>query len=225
MNKNGGLFVGGILTEAFGVSSPIFIPWGGKLPGYTPGKYGNVPTERVPGEAGTFSGIELVNLEEAERLSGMGTPVLGTFTFQAGEYNTYDTQGRIVQKSFADFLFPYATLVDFTRQMNMTQTKVLGSAGTVKEVYGLDDWTINIRGVCLTDESRPAQKTAAEQIAELIRWRTVADTINVAGALFNNKEIYALVIKSFSISPEAGKPSVIPFTIEAVSDEPIELVL
>ena len=31
--------------------------------------------------------------------------------------------------------------------MNCSKTKVLGIHGTIKEVYGLDDWKINIRGI------------------------------------------------------------------------------
>ena len=56
--------------------------------------------------------------------------------------------------NMASFPMPYATIVDFSRSMNCSKTKVLGVHGTVKEVYGLDDWKINIRGFCIADKSR-----------------------------------------------------------------------
>lgn len=223
MDKNLALYAGKLLTEVFGVNPPIFIPWG-KTRDYVAGKYespdGVPPLVEIEG----YEGIELVDEPEAERLSWMGTPVVGTFSFQAGEYNCF-RQGQIAKVSMPDFLFPYATLVTFSRTMNMTQTKIIGAAGTVKEIYGLDDWGINIQGICLTDKERPNCKTAEEQVAELIRWRNVTDTINVNGKIFTSKDIYALCIKSFSVNPEQGRPGAIPFSIEAVSDEPIELVL
>lgn len=223
MDRNLALYAGKLLTEVFGVNPPIFIPWG-KTRDYVAGAYES-PDEIPPlVDINGYEGIELVDEPEAERLSWMGTPVVGSFSFQAGQYNCF-RQGQIDKVNMPEFLFPYATLVTFSRAMNMTQTKIIGSAGTVKEIYGLDDWGINIQGICLTDRDRPNCPTADEQVAELIRWRNVTDTINVSGPLFTAKDIYALCIKSFSISPQQGRPGAIPFTIEAVSDEPIELVL
>lgn len=223
MDRNLILYAGKILSEVFGVNSPIFIPWG-KTRDYVAGKYEESEEIQPSSFPEGFQGIELVDETEAERLSWMGTPVVGTFNFQAGQYNCFK-QGQIAKVSMPEFLFPYATLVTFSRAMNMTQTKILGAAGTVKEIYGLDDWNINIQGICLTDKDRPNCITAEEQVTELIRWRNITDTINVSGKLFTSKDIYALCIKSFSISPQQGRPGAIPFTIEAVSDEPIELVL
>nr|DAR79122.1 MAG TPA: hypothetical protein [Caudoviricetes sp.] len=223
MDRNLALYAGKLLTEVFGVNPPIFIPWG-KTRDYVAGNYEESEEVESPAFPEGFQGIELVDEPEAERLSWMGTPVVGVFNFQAGQYNCF-RQGQIGKVNMPEFLFPYATLVTFSRAMNMTQTKIIGSAGTVKEIYGLDDWGINIQGICLTDRSRPNCPTADEQVAELIRWRNVTDTINVSGPLFTAKDIYALCIKSFSISPQQGRPGAIPFTIEAVSDEPIELVL
>lgn len=212
-----------LLTEVFGANAPVFIPWG-RTRDFSAGGFDDTPGE-VAAEIGGYGPIVLSSPEEAERMSWMGTPVVGAFGFCAGSYHTYTAKGQMGQVEMADFLFPYATMVTFSRTMNMTQTKVIGNAGTVKEIYGLDDWGIQIQGICLTDRDRPAHQTAAEQMDELVRWRNVADRINVNGRLFSNKDIYALCIKSFSITPQQGRPGAIPFSIEAVSDEPIELVL
>lgn len=218
------VYAGDLLAATFGLNSPVFIPYR-PAQDFTPGKPAGVKIGGADSHLpDTYPNLRVAAERDIERLSQFGTPVLDTFTFEMGEYNTYK-QGALVKVTLSDFLLPYATIVSFSRAMNMTQTKTLGNNGTVKEIYGLDDWEINIQGICLTDTTRPAQKTAEEQADELIRWRQVADTINVRGDIFARKNIYALCIKNLSINPEQGRPGVIPFTIEAVSDEPVELIL
>ena len=204
------LNIANLFAEVFGVSSPIFIPWGREL------------KTRIPDN---FKDVSLSAKEEAQRMSWMGTPVLDSFIIDGGSYNTYDDHGKLTRLTLDDFVFPYATIVDFERNLNVTKTKVLGNAGTVKEMYGLDDWNINIRGFCLDDKSRQKQKTAYEQLNELVRWRNVVDTINVTGYLFNDKDIYSMVIESMTLEPVQGKENVYSFNIRAVSDKPIELKL
>lgn len=210
MDAKKAFFIGDILGDVFGISSPIYIPWF---------------NESKPWVAGTSQGVTYVDEEEAEARSCLGTPVLGTFSLMGGSYKVYDSKGALTNRSMNDFLMPYATLVDFSRAMNVTKTKVLGSDGTVKEIYGLDDWSMTIRGIALDDEQRPAQKTAHEQIDELVKWRSVCDSINVSGKLFNNKDIYALCIDSFDIRPRQGEFNVITFEIKCTSDQPMELLL
>jgi len=127
--------------------------------------------------------------------------------------------------NMASFPMPYATIVDFSRSMNCSKTKVLGVHGTVKEVYGLDDWKINIRGFCIADKSREGYKTVAEQVNALCKFRKVTEAVGVTGSIFNNKEIYSIVIDNISFNPIQGNSSVVPFTIEATSDNPYELTL
>ena len=210
MDRNLAYNIGSLFTSVFGVSSPVYLPWGDD-----PGT--NFPKD--------YRDIGIADEQEPERLSWMGTPVLGTFTFDAGSYKTYDGQGKLIDVNMPGFILPYACLVDFSKAMNVTKTKVLGNAGTVKEIYGLDDWNINIRGFCLTDKSRKAQKEMEEQMDMLVKYRTIAGSINVTGKVFNNKDINAIVIEDLSLNPIQGKPDVMPFTIRAVSDKPIELLL
>ena len=204
------LNIANLFAEVFGVSSPIFIPWGRKQ------------ETRVPSD---YKNVSIQTKEEAERVSWMGTPVLDSFTLDGGTYNAYDDNGQLVRMTMDDFVFPYATIVEFERNMNVSKTKVLGNAGTVKEIYGLDDWNVNIRGFCLDDPSRQNQKTSYEQLNELVRWRNLADSVDVTGYLFKDKGIYSLVFESMTLAPVQGKENVYSFNIRAVSDKPIELKL
>ena len=199
-----------LFAEVFGVSSPIFIPWGRPMGTTIPEGYKDV---------------KLSSKEQAERISWMGTPVLDSFVLDGGTYNTYDDNGELVTTTMDDFVFPYATIVEFERNMNVSKTRVLGNSGTVKEIYGLDDWNVNIRGFCLDDPSRQDQKSAYEQMNELVRWRNIADSIDVTGYLFKDKGIYSLTLENFTIAPVQGKENVYSFSISATSDKPIELKL
>lgn len=207
---NTAINIANLFAEVFGISSPIYLPWGRELPDFT---------------AGGYKDIQTVSREEAERKSWMGTPVLDSFLLDGAIYKRYTDQGELVDFSMADFVMPAATVVDFSREMNVSKTKLLGAGGTVKEIYGLNDWNINIRGFCLNDKSREAQKTAKEQAQALILWRQIADSINVTGDLFKDKAIFALVMENFQLSPVQGHEDMYSFSIQAVSDNPIELRL
>lgn len=207
---NTGINIANLFAEVFGVSSPVFIPYGRQLPPFAPEGYKDFRM-RAPEDAGTKS--------------WMGTPVLDSFAFASGIYKCFDVKGNLSSIEMGDFILPYATLVDFSRQMNMTKTKVMGGFGTVKEIYGLDDWNIHIRGFCLTDNSRMEQKTAEEQAHTLVMWSRLADSIEVSGDVFVNKSVYSLVMEDFQLAPVQGKPDVYSYTINAVSDKSIELRL
>lgn len=207
---NAGINISNLFAEVFGISSPIFIPYGRKLPDFMPEGWKD---------------FQILKPEESFVKSWMGTPVLDSFAFSSGNYRRFDTKGKLSDIEMTDFVMPYATLVEFSRQMNVTKTKVMGSFGTVKEIYGLDDWNINIRGFCLTDKSREMQKTAEEQAHALVMWSQLVDSIEVSGDLFVQKAIYSLVMEDFQLAPVQGKPDVYSFTISAVSDKSIELKL
>lgn len=206
--SNTGINITNLFAEVFGISSPIFIPYGRKLPDFMPEGYKD---------------FQVLKPEEAAIKSWMGTPVLDSFAFSSGTYRRFDVKGNLSDIEMGDFVVPYATIVEFNRQMNMTKTKVMGSFGTVKEIYGLDDWNISIRGFCLTDKSRTGQKTAEEQAHALVMWSQLVDSIEVSGDLFVQKAIYALVMEDFQLAPVQGKPDVYSYTISAVSDKSIEL--
>lgn len=205
---NTGINIANLFAEVFGISSPIFIPYGRKLPDFMPEGYKD---------------FQVLKPEEAAIKSWMGTPVLDSFAFSSGTYRRFDVKGNLSDIEMGDFVVPYATIVEFNRQMNMTKTKVMGNFGTVKEIYGLDDWNISIRGFCLTDKSRTDQKTAEEQAHALVMWSQLVDSIEVSGDLFVQKAIYALVMEDFQLAPVQGKPDVYSYTISAVSDKSIEL--
>ncbi|MBB4034891.1 hypothetical protein GGR21_000778 [Dysgonomonas hofstadii] len=211
VDRTNALIFADAIRHIFGINTPIYIPWG----------------KNVPYEAGEFSNIQFVPEEtilEELPTSEFGTNVFGAIMLEGGEYNMYDHDGSLVKKRFGDYTLPYSCIASFTRESNITKTEVLGSTGTVKEIYGKGDWQITIRGIAFN--RRNGEKTTAhEQISTLSKWANVCDSIGVKSSMFRSKEIYNIVIETFSVQPIIGQWDAIPFQIDAISDEPIELYL
>lgn len=175
---------------------------------------------------GAFSGIEIVeDLDEAFELSAMGTPILFPINFIQGTYKRYNDKGEIVDQKMNNFRLPIACVISsLDRGKTMTETKVNGGRGSVKEIYGFEDWQIVINGFFIPDDSQPEGfKTPRAQEKELVKWDNLACSIAVSCALLQDKNINFLTIRSIKIDAMPGKPNVRLFTINASSDEPIEL--
>ena len=208
-NLNKVHFVGNVLREVFGIQSPVYIA--------------NAWLDQ-PVVIPKYGGLDLSPLEESNIISALGTPVLGDITFEAGQYNTYNRFTGVIEKArYGKYTLPYSCIVDFNRQNNVITTPVLGGNGTVKELYGIGDWEITIRGIAFNNDS--VGNSAHEQIKQLIAWSYLCDSIEVGGLVFLSKGIDHIVIKSLEIQPVEAKWDVIPFTIQAISDEPIELTI
>ncbi|MDU1892757.1 MAG: DUF6046 domain-containing protein [Dysgonomonas sp.] len=210
VNRNKALFFTDAIRHIFGINSPIYIPWG----------------KNVPYEAGEYPDVRFLSEDSGDTsLSEFGTHVFGSVSFEAGEYNTYNRLTGAVEKVTMDlYTLPSSCIVEFSRPSNVTKTDVLGSTGTVKEIYGKSDWNIIIRGIALENRNSKGL-TAQEQIEELVKWDEICDSVPVLGSIFQRKGINNLVFENISIQPVVGRWNAIPFQIEAVSDEPIEFYL
>ncbi len=203
-------YVSNILNEIFGFNSPVYIP--------------NAWFDQ-PGVMPVFENVKLLPLEESEVSSSLGTPVFGDITFEGGTYNVYNKfTGAVEKATYGSYTLPYSCLVDFSRANNVITTPVMGGTGTVKEIYGIGDWDVTIRGIAFNNDKYG--KTAHRQINDdLVAWADLCDAIEVSGSVFWGKKISRIVIKSLDIQPIEAKWNVIPFTIQAVSDEDIKLTL
>lgn len=173
-----------------------------------------------------YTGITVIeSASEATRLSYLGTPILFPLKFTGATYNVYSPTGEMTTKALADFELPATTLVTFRRAKVISKTKALAAKGTVKELYGFSDWSIDIQGLCLNDPSHPQAKEAAAQLERLLEWEQVADSIEVTGLPFQVRDIYRLAIEEIDTPQVKGKPNVLPFYLRCSSDEPLELIL
>lgn len=200
--------LGQLFKTAFGVAPvyitvPIGTPENIKIEGYN-------PTVKD----------DFVNEDQALK-SIYGTPIIFPMQFRGGDYPVYDWYGKPKMKRFDDLWLPATAMADFTRAKNVIKTNVLGANGTVKEIFGFDDWQIRIRMLCLNDN-----KYKAREYADMLQdWFEIAGGINVFGSIFSKKEIYNIVIEDFDIRTIAGSPNVVPIELSAVSNIPAELFI
>jgi hypothetical protein len=216
-------YAGTVLREVFGIQSPVYVAnaWFNQ-PGVLPKGY-ELPEEQKA-QFPNYEAVRVLPQEESEIISAIGTPVFGDITFEEGAYHIYNKYtGAIETAKYGAYTLPYSCIVDFSRDNNIIITPVLGNTGTVKEIYGIGDWDITIRGIAFNNDK--AGNSAHEQINKLIRWADLCDSIAVGGSVFLSKGIDRMAIKSIDIQPIEAKWNVIPFIIEAISDEPIELTI
>ncbi|MEO6176940.1 MAG: DUF6046 domain-containing protein [Flavobacterium circumlabens] len=174
---------------------------------------------------GLFSGMEIAeNINESFDTSSRGTAILFPIDFSEGNYKKYNDKGELINVNMGDFRLPIASVVSFRRDKIMSQTKINGGRGSVKEVYGFDDWQVTINGFLIPDNSqKQGFTTPLKQEKELVKWDNLASSIEVFGELFTLRRITNLAIKGITFEPMRGKPNIRTFTINALSDESIEL--
>lgn len=196
-----------LFKAAFGINSPVFI---------------TEPLIKAKSADLSFKGISsLPEYYNPEATSWMGTPILFQAKFGTGFYLKYKPNGELTEVQMEELILPPATMFSFRRSKNITKTNVLGSTGTVKEIFGFDDWIIDVKGLALDEPNRSAE----DQIAQLLKWEELADGINVSGQLFNQHNILKVVMEDWNDNLTQGKTGVIAFSFQLTSDVPIELML
>ena len=195
-----------IFRKAFGINIPFYI---------TEDFRRNAPQNL------SFDGIEtLPDYYEPTATTWMGTPVLFGATFKGGIYQRYNLRGEIVDVELPDLVLPPATMFQFRRAKNITRTNILGSNGTVKEIFGFDDWIIDVRGFCLDEPNRSAQS----QLKDLLAYESLADAVEVLGSQFGDRNIQRVCINEWSDNIPQGTQGAIAFQFQLISDEPLEII-
>lgn len=157
--------------------------------------------------------------------SSLGRPIVFPWSLKGGQYMTYNDKGEVIQKTIEDFRMPAASLCVFTRAKIMRTTPVSGGRGTVKEMYGFDDWSITVKGVMVNESNHPQAKDVFAMRDKLLQFENLTDAIGVSGDLFEAIGVSHVVINRINIPQLQGKPRMIPFEMNCISDQPIELLL
>jgi hypothetical protein len=167
-----------------------------------------------------FEGINAVVLVQGEQQSYLGTPIFQPITFRGGVYQQLSPQGEVFDSSFNGWQLPATTTAEFKRSKDITKSRPSTAHGTTKELWAFQDWEVTIRGLIL--DGQPNYFPLGE-LRELLSWEKLVDSIEVEGDMFTYLGIERLVIESMSLGRVAGSPNVIPFQLQCVSDEPLEL--
>lgn len=155
--------------------------------------------------------------DPAMYLSSLGTPVVADIVFEGGTY-TDDETGR--QVTFQSVTLA-TVLVAMSQPKRIIRTEIQGRNGSVKEYIGMDDYQISITGMITGPNGvYPFQEVAA--LHEILK---APITIPVVSAYLQLFDIFSLVITDYSFEQEPGGYSKQTFTINAISDKPVELLI
>ena len=164
------------------------------------------------------SGFQQPDQVRAAKMQGMGgVPVLVDLTLQGGTYK--DNNGEDV--TFPSFQFEAVIVaVDFAARV--IKTEIQGRDGTVKEYIGQDDARVQIQGVIAgANGIYPINDVKAlhDWCKAPVSKRAVSSWLNVYLG------IYDLVVESWSFPQIAGGYSYQTFSIECISDIPVDLLI
>jgi hypothetical protein len=145
----------------------------------------------------------------------LGTPVYADVTLEGGTY-TDNITGKAV--TFPTLRFDSVILtVDIAARI--VKTEIQGRNGTVKEYIGEDDAAVSIQGVIVGHNGH----YPALEVSRLNDWRRAPVAKAVTSTFLQNLGIANLVVEDCSLPQIAGGYSYQTFTINCISDLPVEL--
>jgi hypothetical protein len=146
--------------------------------------------------------------------SSLGTPVICDLTLQGGSYTDQDGKTQ----NFEDVQM-ITILVNVSQAKKIITTEIQGRDGTVKEYIGKDDYHITINGIITGENGHyPIDEV---RVLKYILDAPVA--INVVSTYLQNLDIFSLVVTDYAFDQEPGGYSKQNFTINCISDVPVEL--
>lgn len=188
-----------------------------------PGMFAQLQTD-VPQVS--FAGIQVVEDDDERPTSHLGTPIFYPLTFKGGRYRRFGASGKVEEVNMQTLRLPITSMVEMQRGKAVTTTAAVASGGTVKEVYAMEDWTVRIAGIILDERNQPQGATTWQAMQDrLLDWYDLADAIEVEGELFARRRIYRLVLRSLQFGPVPGRPRFHSYQMEAISDEPLDLII
>ena len=176
--------------------------------------------------------------DEPVGVSSLGTPVYSDLTLLGVEYTDNLTGKTVTLENdryrsatnlpvagnnsgigTAFYMNIETVLITVNRAARIIKTPIQGRDGTVKEYIGLDDATLTINGII-------AGKNGVypfEEVARLRRWLDAPVSKGIVARWLGNLNIDNIVVEDYSIPQVEGGYSYQMFTINAISDLPVEL--
>ena len=176
-------------------------------------------------------------VDEKLGVSSLGTPVFCDLTLLGGQYS--DNSGRVIElpndryrsnpnQSTAGndsgigvsfYMNLETVLLTVNQPIRVIKTEIQGRDGTVKEYIGKADANITINGI-LTGKNGVHPK---EEVNRLRRWLEAPISKGVVSWWLDNLGISDIVVEDFTFPQTMGGYSYQAFSIQAVSDVPVEL--
>jgi len=146
--------------------------------------------------------------------SELGTQVMADVTFKSVSWTDVKGKRHVTkQQTFQ------AILIDLTFPRNIVKTEIQGRNGAVKEYIGEGDAQIAFRGV-ITGQNGQYPESKVQDLMQLLK---APIPIEVICSYLNNKGVFSIVFEDRTLSQEEGGYSYQTFSLNAISDTPIEL--
>jgi hypothetical protein len=147
--------------------------------------------------------------------SALGTPVIIDLSFKSVSYTDF-LSNKIIQ---TDDITLQTVLCTISRPTSIVKTQIQGKAGSVKEYISKDDYAITINGIIPGQNGQYPQS----EVISLHEMLEAPVAIPVVSRFLNAIGIFNIVVEDYAMPQTAGGISKQEFTINAVSDEPLEL--
>lgn len=171
----------------------------------------SLPKPEKHGDISEYKGIELLEADETNYYSVLGTPLLDRLFVKAG------TTPKGI--SYNSFFFGIDPLIEISRAKKIVQTAISGRDSDVIEIIGKENWQVRIRGLLVGDRG----KYPAAEVAELANICDLDTSLEIVSDLTNLFNITNLVISNYDFPSIQGFPDTQPYEITALSDSAIEL--
>lgn len=148
--------------------------------------------------------------------SSLGTPVFTDLTFEEVRYELGDGSIRRVPNIILQTI-----LITVSQSKNIIVTQIQGRNGTVKEYIGMGDYEVTINGII----AGPNGHYPIDEVHALKQMLDAPVAIPVTSWYLQNLDIYSLVVKDYAFDQEPGGYSKQNFTINCISDLPVELLI
>jgi hypothetical protein len=151
--------------------------------------------------------------------SALGTPVFSDLTLQSVTYTDFSNPNRpLITTPTVKWTI---VLFNVTLPTIVVKTTIQGRKGTVKEYIGEDDYSVTINGIL----PGPNGSYPVQDVANLKAIKSAPVPIPVTSSYLNNLGIHTIVFTSLVLDQEPGGYSKQNFTLEGISDEPINVQL
>ncbi len=119
-------------------------------------------------------------------------------------------------------LYIDTVLFQVTMSKNIVTTSIQGRNGTVKEYISDGDYSISMKGGLVNSLG---DVYPVESVRILIELMQLPTSLNVTCPFLQLFNIYQVVINSYDVPQHEGGGNTQLFTLECLSDEPIELIV
>lgn len=204
-------------AAAFGVRKQLFIPVNTEE---QQNKKAFTQQEQITEEQETFSQLPKLLFDNSSVKSTLGTMVVSPITFKGGSYKERLTDGQLINSNYEELALSPTATIEVTLNKITVETPKYGGRGTFKELTGFSDPKVTIRGFLVGEDLQRPES----QIRQLLALKQVPSAIGVVCDYLSWLDIHYLVVQELRLSSLKGKPSLQPFEMICLGDEPVQLI-